>query len=88
MSLNGLTITIEKTEDIRQQGDFGYFGVSLSADITILGMHMKGLDPVVVQTVHEIHRMISINYLPFNIVNQQRLAIQSRIRSKYEGRNE
>ena len=42
---------------------------------------MKGVDPVVVQTVHENNRMISINYLPFNIVNEQRLAIQSRIRS-------
>lgn len=50
-------------------------------DITILGMHMQGVDPAVVHTVHEIHRTISINYLPFNIVNEQRLAIQSRIRS-------
>lgn len=49
-------------------------------DISVLGLQMPGVDSSVVQSVHNIHKMISIHYLPFNIVNQQRIAIQSQFR--------
>ena len=40
-------------------------------DIDIMSMRTPGVDPDIVESVHEIHRMVAIHYLPNNVVDLQ-----------------